>query len=228
MQLKIRCGIACPAHPAEGPCPFVARGRAKDEVLYVGGESAERIWFVKSGVVVLARDPGDEARGPVAWTVRQPGAFFGLESINASSYLDTACAASPVLVCSLGREQLNSWLTAAAAKVLSRVVDSHAADVGHLIGGAVARSARWLLDPQRVKLTNTIPRRVVADLLRMQPETLSRALGQLAAAGGIDFTRTTITVLDTNALERAAGRPRPRDQNALVTRSPALAASFDT
>ena len=50
-----------------------------------------------------------------------------------------------------------------------------------------------------------IPRRVVAGLLGMQPETFSRALASLAAAGAVSVTRKSIRVADFDALVLAAG-----------------------
>jgi CRP-like cAMP-binding protein len=67
----------------------------------------------------------------------------------------------------------------------------------------VARVAAWLLDAAPGEM-GALPRHVVAELLGMQPETLSRALAALAEAGAIEVTRRRIDVRDHAALEDAA------------------------
>ena len=50
-----------------------------------------------------------------------------------------------------------------------------------------------------------MPRHVVASLLGMVPETLSRALAQLARTGAIEVTRQAVRIRDSQALKEAAG-----------------------
>jgi DNA-binding transcriptional regulator YhcF (GntR family) len=55
-------------------------------------------------------------------------------------------------------------------------------------------------------VTLELPRRVVADLLGMRAETLSRALAELVQRGATATTRTTLRIVDSSALAMAAGR----------------------
>ena len=78
-------------------------------------------------------------------------------------------------------------------------------------GSARQRVAGWLLDQPR-KQGPGLPRNVVADLLGMLPETLSRALASLAEGGAITVTRRRVEVRDVAALEAAATRRERRDR----------------
>ena len=58
------------------------------------------------------------------------------------------------------------------------------------------RVAAWLSDESRNASTLALPRRILADLLGMRPETFSRALTALADRGAILVTRTTLRIID--------------------------------
>jgi CRP-like cAMP-binding protein len=63
--------------------------------------------------------------------------------------------------------------------------------------------ASWLLE-QGDDRSAPLPRNVVAALLGMLPETLSRALASLASRGLIAVSRKHVEVLDAAALEQVA------------------------
>ena len=50
-----------------------------------------------------------------------------------------------------------------------------------------------------------LPRRILADLLGMRPETFSRALTALSERGAIAVTRTTLRIADQETLAEIAG-----------------------
>ena len=141
----------------------------------------------------------------IAWAVRRPGSFVGLEAILESSYRDTATCVSPVLAGSVSRETMDALLDVNARAVLEQVLATSAGDARVWTGSATARLACWLLDAEGRELADTMPRHVIADLLGMQPETLSRALVQLARAGAIELTRRAIKILDRDRLVQLAG-----------------------
>ena len=69
-------------------------------------------------------------------------------------------------------------------------------------GTSVQRVARWLLG--REDDDHHVPRTVMASLLGMVPETLSRALARLGRDGAIHVDRKHVTIRDRDALAQHA------------------------
>lgn len=193
---------------------MVERQRSAGAVLYLAGEAAERIMFVKRGAVTLARDV-DHARGEgVTWTVRRPGSVLGAEALVRATYLDSARAVTDVIVCVAQLEEVDAWMRTregAGRALLECVLSTQCADAPRRAsseGSARQRVASWLLEQARDPAA-ALPRQVVAALLGMLPETLSRALASLASRGLIEVTRKSVRVIDVAALEGvAAGAER--------------------
>ncbi|ACY16599.1 Crp/Fnr family transcriptional regulator [Haliangium ochraceum] len=202
------CGIGHSSGFGEGGfCPFVNQSLRAGDTLYSEGDAVHHVWFVKQGTVVLSRRRSDD-RGERVRTVRFSGGFVGLESLVSPVYIDTARVTTNAELCRSTCEGFGRWLgpkhtparTALEASVRAMVADlppRAAAD-----GSAEQRVAEWLTheSPQTMQL----PRRIVADLLGMRPETLSRALASLASRGAIAVSRTDLQVKDEHALETIA------------------------
>jgi CRP-like cAMP-binding protein len=195
---------------------MVDRRRPAGALLYAAGDIAEKIFFVKHGNVLLSRDAGDAGTSSVAWAVRRSGSLVGVEALVRATYLDTARAVTDVVVCVATREHMEAWLRTrapAARSVLDCVLLAVCADAPRRAGAdgnARQRVAAWLLDqPSEASAGSTagLPRNVIAGLLGMLPETLSRALASLAQVGAIDVTRRHVEIRDVGVLEAvAAGR----------------------
>lgn len=203
------CGIGhASGLGAGGFCPFVDEAHRPGDELYAEGDAVHHVWFVKQGTVVLSRKRTD-ARGDRVRTVRFAGGFVGLEALVSPAYIDTARVTSGAVLCRATCDGFEQWLgpkgtparTALEASVRAMVADlppRAAAD-----GSAEQRVAEWLTYESQQQ-TLHLPRRVIADLLGMRPETLSRALAALAARGAIAVTRTNLQVVDGRALEDIA------------------------
>lgn len=183
-------------------------------MLYLEGEPAERVWFVKRGVVVLHRGGNGDGEGAVTG-IRPAGTLIGLETLLRGRYLESARAATDVVLCSLSSDGLQSWLSASPGNALRAILDlslrtllGDAARRAAPDASAVGRVAAWLLGEGRSSRWSGVPRQVLAGLLGMRPETLSRALRTLSLRGAIAVTRQEIRVLDAAALERYATEPR--------------------
>lgn len=189
---------------------MVDRRRPAGACLYVAGESADRVWFLKRGTVVLSRTADDPEGAAVVWAVRSSGAILGAEGFVKASYADTARATTEVVVCAAPRDDMRVWLAtqpAAARAVLDCVLHAHCEDTPRRAaadGSALERVARWLLDEAQNPRPSSLPRTVVAELLGIKPETLSRTLATLSLRGAISVTRRSIAIEDTDALEEAA------------------------
>jgi CRP-like cAMP-binding protein len=194
-----------------GTCPWVGRQRQAGELLYLQGEPARTVWFVKRGTVVLTRAGVDGHEGPQA--VRGAGTFVGLEALVRPTYQHQARLTVPSVVCAASVDTVDEWLgppDSPARAALVQVLETVASDLPRAAGPdgpAVRRVASWLCDQAKEGMAPPIPRQVVAGLLGMTPATFSRALAALAARGTITLTRRTLRVRDPEALLAAAGSP---------------------
>ncbi len=177
-------------------------------VLYLEGEAVEHVWYVKRGVVSLSRAIDGRGASTAVWALRRAGSMIGLESLVGPAYLDTARAVGEVAVCSATPEAVRAWVATrpeAAMAVIGCTLEGQRNDGPRRSGAdgtASTRVASWLLGRTESK---PVPRRVVADLLGMEPETLSRTLKALAAKHLVRVTRTSIEIIDRAGLERVSG-----------------------
>jgi CRP/FNR family transcriptional regulator len=187
-----------------GRCPFVNRSHAAGTRLYVEGEVARTVWFVKRGTVLLSRRGCDGDERPRA--VRGVGNFIGLEAAVQPCYADSARTTEATVLCGIVKGDLDRWLgprDAPARVALEQQLFSECRDTPRTTrahGTARQRIARLLLDD----VAPHIERQDLAQLLGMVPETLSRALAALRDAGAIELTRRTIKVRSRQRLESLA------------------------
>lgn len=190
-----------------GRCPLVDRKRERGETLALEGQPIETVWFLKRGTVVFSRTGPDGDERPRL--VRGPGSFIGLEVLVRPTHADTVRTTEPAIVCGISRDSLDAWLgpqgtpaRMALEQTLLATVDDRPRAAG-ADGNAVERVARWILDDASAGCR--VPRRVVASLIGMVPETLSRALAQLHDRKLIVVTRRSIAIVDRPRLEALAG-----------------------
>ena len=218
-----RCPVGIASGVAERDrCPFVPRKRPAGAVLHVAGERVERVAFIKKGAVLITRAVDEERVEGTPWAVRRSGSFLGLEGLVGMHHLDSARALTDVTLCSATLDAVQTWFETrrtAARIVLDSVLRSGTRERpprGNADGTAPRRTASWLLENADRRLAGVTPRRVLAGLLGMRPETLSRALRTLAERGAIRHGRATIEILDRARLRSIAfggkeGRSRRSD-----------------
>lgn len=102
----------CPIGRASGAssvlfCPFIIRTYSAGHILCRADEPARYVWFVKEGVIGLAR-PGDRPDQLAA--LRLAGGAVGLESLVAPTYALTAKVLARATLCGAPVEALFLWL----------------------------------------------------------------------------------------------------------------------
>ena len=206
-----QCAVGRASGRNEGHfCPFINRERKVGELMYVQGEPADYVWYVKSGTVALYREAGDGAGEGRVSALRFPGQFVGLETIVSPSYWHSARTTTDVSLCGATQEGIDRWLGAAgtpsrtALEISLRTTGRDIATRGPTEGSALQRVARWLYDEGPRGVMITLPRTVLADLLRMRPETLSRTLAALGKTGAIQVRRNQLTIVDEQSLAHLA------------------------
>lgn len=192
-----------------GVCPMVDRRRPAGTCLFVAGETADTIHYVKQGAVALSRASGDKHGEGTPHAIRRAGSLLGIEALVRDTYLDTARSVTEVTVCAAGRSEMLAWLAkiGAARAVLDMVLRTWCGDNPRRAtadGSAPQRVAEWLLDGAERKAARTIPQSIVAGLLGMKPETMSRAVATLAKRGAIVTNRARIEVVDRDLLRAIA------------------------
>ncbi|MBK6514490.1 MAG: Crp/Fnr family transcriptional regulator [Polyangiaceae bacterium] len=213
MAIRDPACAKCPIGAASGVgrgecCVMLDRSRRAGANLFVEGEPAEKVWFVKRGLVSLSR--AVDARAAAVWTLRRPGSILGLEGLQRPTYLDTANAVTDVVVCVASKDAVQAWLarrSGAALALLGCVVEAQCTDAPRRAGAdgnSVVRVATWLLDAEAQNQAIGAPRAVIAGLLGMEPETLSRALAALASRGLVQVSRKSVSITDRAGLSSLA------------------------
>lgn len=205
---SLRCLIGKAAGCGSGGrCPLTPRAVAAGTMMCIEGASVDRVWYVLSGTVALVRDVGEQRGAGVPWSTRRAGTLVGDEALVQNEYADTAVALADVTACSAEVGVFRAWVAsvdADAARTLMEVlIRGRSADgprPSSAEGTAARRLARWLADECRGGVAPAFPRTLLAGLLGMLPETLSRALSSLVASGAIAVTRARIEIVDADKL----------------------------
>lgn len=183
------------------------------------GAPADWAWFVKRGLAIVSRGAGGRRAVEAASHVVSPGGLVGLEALVSPVYAATARAAGDATLCVISRGNLDAWLGARgspARAILEQIAGGRSLGAPRAAspdGTAVARVARWLLGIARDGVAPPLERRVVASLLGMAPETLSRALAKLKRAGGVTISGRHLRIRQRPLLESLAAPGSRPDRN---------------
>ena len=188
---------------------MVDRKRPAGTCLFVAGEAIESVFYVKQGAVALARASGDKRGEGTPHAIRRAGSLLGVEGLVRETYLDTARTVTDATVCAARRDDMLAWIRrdGAARALLEVMVLTWCGDNPHRAtadGSAPQRVAEWLLDGAERKVSRSLPRAVIAGLLGMKPETLSRAVASLARRGAVVTNRMRIEIVDRGLLRSIA------------------------
>ncbi len=200
-----RCPVGCASRVEQGyRCPMSPKTRAGRHVLYVAGEAAKAVWFVKRGAVLLS-EPSAHARDRIT-AVRGCGQLVGVEALVRGRYQHSARTVQGSTLCGAPIEAFSRWLDepgAARSTLMLVLLAQESEEKSSMREGSVqARTARWALREDGPP--GPLQRQHVAQLLGMSPETFSRALARLASLGALHVTRTEVRVLSPRLLEKLA------------------------
>lgn len=185
------------------------------ESIFSAGQQFDRLYAVKSGMVKTVRlDPeGKESIDGF----HLPGEVFALDAIYPVKYLSTAYSIGTSTVCSIDFETLEHLashlprLQHQIFQLLSQAV--HKTHEFQVELSAEQKLAGFILDLSRrfkmrgysdTRMNLIMPRRDIANHLKMVPETVSRLFKALHQQGVISIDRTDLAILNTSKLTAIA------------------------
>ncbi len=194
---------------SQGRCRFTPTTRDSGATLCAQGERPRTVYFVKEGFVSLS---SVSPRGSeVLLTLRGPTSLLCTESIHAEPSAYEVRALSRVKLCGIAGDALSQWVgperspARAILDLLLAESKMQRDEVNYRQGDCLSRVARFALAHARflADRPNAVRKQVVARLLGMRPETLSRCLTRLERDGVVDASRG-VRVLDPRRLATIA------------------------
>ena len=194
---------------SQGRCRFTPTTRESGATICAQGERPRTVYFIKEGFVSLS---AVSPRGSeLLLTLRGPTALLCTEALHGEPSPYEVRALSRVKICGVTGDSLNQWVgpERSPARVVLDLLLSESRqqrdEVNYRQGDCLSRVARFALAHARflADRPNAVRKQVVARLLGMRPETLSRCLTKLEKDGVVDATRG-VKVIDARRLAMIA------------------------
>jgi CRP-like cAMP-binding protein len=192
-----------------GRCRLTPTTREAGSTICAQGERPRTVYFIKEGFVSLSSvsPKGSE----LLLSLRGPSSLLCTEAMTDEASPFEVRALSRVKICGIGGDALSQWVgpdRSAARVVLDLLLGESRQqrnEVNWRQGDCLSRVARFALAHARflADRPNAVRKQVVARLLGMRPETLSRCLTKLETDGMLDATRG-VRVLDARRLASLA------------------------
>jgi CRP-like cAMP-binding protein len=189
--------------------PFDSRRtHPQGTILEVDGDGDEILYVASGDVLTTAFD---DMGNVISSCLHSEGDFIGLERLVGVAPPYEVLALVEIEVARTTAPKLRNWhegdpknqtaILHQALRGMARSIDQQVM----LRGTAVERTARFLDRIHESEAAHlTLPRRVIARLLHVRPETLSRALRQLQDAGAIETTPSAIAIHEPAVLRSFA------------------------
>lgn len=192
-----------------GRCRLSSSVREAGVTLCAQGERPRSVLFVKEGFVSLSAVSPRGAE--TLLSLRGPSSLLCTEALQDEPSAFEVRALSRVRLCGIGAEVLSQWIgpeKSAARAILDLLLAEgrqQRDEVSWRHGDCLSRVARFALAHARflADRPTAVRKQVVARLLAMRPETLSRCLTRLEKEGVVDATRG-VRVLDHRRLASIA------------------------
>jgi CRP/FNR family transcriptional regulator, cyclic AMP receptor protein len=194
---------------SQGKCRLTPTSREAGATICAQGERPRTVYFVKEGFVALSAVSPRGAE--ILLTLRGPTSLLCTEALQGEASPFDVRALSRVKLCGIGGDTLSQWVgpeKSAARVVLDLLLTESRQqrdEVNWRQGDCLARVARFALAHARFldDRPNAVRKQVVARLLGMRPETLSRCLTRLEQEGVVDASRG-VKVVDQRRLAAIA------------------------
>ncbi len=180
-------------------CPFREIRRSAGQFLAHQNEDAGRLWFLKQGQVALSSTSASGQEHSCA--LRGPGTLLGVEALAKRPLPYQLRALTDIVACEAPVSAVLAWMgtldspTGTILELLVQEVEQKLSERHAVVGSAVSRLAKYLVAHAEGPGGNrplTVPLRMVSQTLAMRPETLSRAMATLRAAGAVARGRTVV------------------------------------
>jgi CRP-like cAMP-binding protein len=190
-------------------CRFTPSTREAGASLCAQGERPRTVYFIKEGFVALSAvsPKGSE----LVLTLRGPTALLCTEAMTSDPSAYEVRALSRVKLCGIAGDAMTQWVgpERSPARVVLELLLAEGKmqrdEVNFRQGDCMSRVARFALAHAKflADRPNAVRKQVVARLLGMRPETLSRCLTRLEQDGVLDASRG-VKVIDHRRLAAIA------------------------
>jgi CRP/FNR family transcriptional regulator, cyclic AMP receptor protein len=194
---------------SQGRCRLAPLAREAGATLCAQGERPRTVYFIKEGFVSLSvvNPRGSE----MLLTLRGPASLLCTEALCGDPSPYEVRALSRVKMCGIAGDQMSQWVgpeRSPARAVLDLLLTEgkmQRDEVNYRQGDCLSRVARFVLAHARflADRPNAVRKQMVARLLGMRPETLSRCLTRLERDAVVDASRG-VRVLDARRLAAIA------------------------
>jgi CRP-like cAMP-binding protein len=194
---------------SQGRCRFTPSTRESGATLCAQGERPRTVYFIMEGFVALSAvsPKGSE----LVLTLRGPTSLLCTEALSGEPSPYEVRALSRVKLCGISGDAMSQWIgpDRSPARVVLDLLLAESKmqrdEVNFRQGDCLSRVARFALAHAKflADRPNAVRKQVVARLLGMRPETLSRCLTKLERDGVLDASRG-VKVVDPRRLAAIA------------------------
>ncbi len=203
------CGSCTLGTASQGRCRFTPTTREAGATICAQGERPRSVFFVKEGFASLSAVSPRGAELVLA--LRGPTSLLCTEAMQGDPSPFEVRALSRIKLCGIAGDAMTQWIgpdKSPARAVLDLILAESRMqrdEVSWRHGDCLSRVARFTLAHARflADRPNAVRKQVVARLLGMRPETLSRCLTRLERDGVLDASRG-VRVLDSRRLAAIA------------------------
>ena len=192
---RIECQFCALGQACQDHCSFANGSYPAGHVFFHQGDPQQAAHFVKRGLVLLTECDADGEL--VNQTLRPAGSLLDAQVASGRAHRATAIASTSVEVCSLALSAFKGWLgprqSPARALLELALAEAFASEreAARSRRSAVAKVASFLLEHlvEGEQRPLALQHRLIAGLLGIRAETLSRALAELRDAGAVVGSR---------------------------------------
>ncbi len=182
------CRVCPLSASGAGRCPFTPTQLPASAVVCNQGDAHPTVYYVREGTVALCTVDADGVESGLA--IRGPRSLLCCESMSGTPSPFEIRAITPLRLCSMPAKALGRWVgperspAQSVLELLLYELSRRQEDMSWRRGDSMSRVARFVLaSGMRLNGARPLQKQMVARVLGMRPETLSRCLGKLADRG---------------------------------------------